>query len=75
MNCFYCKSDMIAGFTTHVAELERCIVIIKHVPCLKCSQCGEIVYTGTTLQKIEKILDKCREAMTEVAIVEYQPAA
>ena len=59
----------------NVAELENCIVIIKHVPCLKCSQCGEVVYTGTTLQKIEQILEKCKAAMTEVAIVEYQPAA
>ncbi|MCI5555184.1 MAG: type II toxin-antitoxin system MqsA family antitoxin [Ruminococcus sp.] len=75
MNCFYCKADMLPDFTTHVAELENCIVIIKHVPCLKCSQCGEVVYTGTTLRKIEEILDKCRAAMTEVAIVDYQPAA
>ena len=42
MNCFYCKGDMVPDFTTHVAELENCIVIIKHVPCLKCSQCGEL---------------------------------
>ena len=75
MHCFYCKGDMVPDFTTHVAELENCIVIIKHVPCLKCSQCGELVYTGTTLQKIEQILDKCKADMTEVAIVEYQPAA
>ena len=65
MNCFYCKGDMVPDFTTHVAELENCIVIIKHVPCLKCSQCGEVVYTGTTLQKIEQILEKCKAAMTE----------
>ncbi len=74
MNCFYCKGDMQPGYTTHVAELKNCIVI-KHVPCLKCTQCGEVVYTGTTLQKIQVILDKCKEAMTEIAIVEYQPAA
>ena len=75
MNCFYCKGDMVPGYTTHVAELENCIVIIKHVPCLKCAQCGEVVYTGTTLQKVEQLLEKCKAAMTEVAIVEYQPAA
>lgn len=75
MNCFYCKGDMQPGYTTHVAELKNCIVIIKHVPCLKCTQCGEVVYTGTTLKKIQVILDKCKEAMTEIAIVEYQPAA
>ncbi len=40
MKCFFCKSDMENGFTTHVAELEKCIVIIKNVPCMKCDQCG-----------------------------------
>lgn len=75
MKCFYCKADMASGFTTHVAELENCIVVIRHVPCLKCTQCGETVYTGTTQQRIEQILEKCKAAMTEVAIVEFHPAA
>ncbi len=59
MKCFFCKSDMESGFTTHVAELEKCIVIIKNVPCMKCGQCGETVYTGDVVRKIEEILEKC----------------
>lgn len=75
MKCFFCKSDMENGVTTHVAELEKCIVIIKNVPCMKCCQCGETVYSGDVVQKIEEILEKCENAMTEVAIVNYKDMA
>lgn len=75
MKCFFCKSDMENGVTTHVAELEKCIVIIKNVPCMKCDQCGETVYSGDVVQKIEEILEKCENAMTEVAIVNYKDMA
>ncbi|MCL1823816.1 MAG: YgiT-type zinc finger protein, partial [Oscillospiraceae bacterium] len=27
---------------THFSELDNCMVIIKNVPCFKCSQCGEV---------------------------------
>lgn len=66
---------METGVTTHVAELEKCIVIIRNVPCMKCSQCGETVYSGDVIQKIEEILNKCENAMTEVAIVNYKDMA
>lgn len=66
---------METGVTTHVAELEKCIVIIRNVPCMKCSQCGETVYSGDVIQKIEEILNKCENTMTEVAIVNYKDMA
>lgn len=75
MKCLFCKADMETGVTTHVAELEKCIVIIRNVPCMKCSQCGETVYSGDVIQKIEEILNKCENAMTEVAIVNYKDMA
>ena len=58
MTCFYCKGDMEEGFTTHVAEFEHGIVIIKNVPCLKCKQCGEVIYSGEIMQQLDQILDK-----------------
>lgn len=51
MKCFFCKSDMENGVTIHVAELDNCIVVIKNVPCMKCGQCGETVYSGGRCSK------------------------
>lgn len=75
MTCFFCKSEMENGFTVHVAELEKCIVIIKNVPCLKCGQCGETFYSGDVAMKIEGILKKCESIITEVAIINYNDNA
>ncbi|MCM1525065.1 MAG: type II toxin-antitoxin system MqsA family antitoxin [Ruminococcus sp.] len=75
MKCFFCKSDMDESVPVHTAELKNCIVIIKNVPCMKCSECGETVYSGETLQRIEEILERCKRAMTEVAIVNYTDTA
>ena len=75
MTCFYCKANLEKGYTTHVTELKNCIVIIKNVPCMKCTQCGEVLLTGTTLMQIEEMLDKCENNMTEVAILNFNNSA
>ena len=68
---FFCKGDMKESTTTHFAELEKCIVIIKNVPCTKCTQCGEVVYSGTVIARLEKIIDELSGILTEIAVVNY----
>lgn len=71
MTCFYCKGDMIESTTTYMEDLGNCIIIIKNVPCNKCSQCGEISYSGTVVRQIENIIEQLRNSLTEVAIVNF----
>lgn len=71
MTCFFCKGTMEEGTTTHFAELEHCMVIIKNVPCAKCKQCGETVYSGEVVERLEKIIEKVESIFTEIAIVNY----
>ncbi len=71
MTCFFCKGNMIEGATTHFAELDNCIVIIKNVPCSKCVQCGETVYSGEVAARIESIIDELSGICTEIAVVNY----
>jgi hypothetical protein len=52
-------------------DLDGHFIIIKNVPCHKCSQCGEVSYTGATVAKIEEILAKLKDVLTEVAIVDF----
>jgi len=59
------------GFTTHVTEFKSCIVIVKNVPCLKCEQCGEVVYSGDVLNQLDQIIDTLGNNMTEIAVVNY----
>ena len=57
--------------TNYIADLDNCIIIIKNVPSLVCTQCGEKYYDNNTMKKIESILDSLENIITEVDVVNY----
>ena len=69
--CFYCKGDMVDDFSNYMVDLDGCFIIVRNVPCHKCSQCGEVSYNGEVVARLEEIVAKLKDALTEVAIVEY----
>lgn len=75
MTCFICKGDVKESTTTYMTEYKGCFIIIKNVPCTKCSQCGEEYLNGVTVKKIETILSKLKGLLTEIAVVDYNTAA
>ncbi len=40
-----CKGNTIQTKHTYIQEFDNCIIIIKNVPALVCSQCGEVYYS------------------------------
>ena len=75
MTCFFCKGTMINDKTTHFSDLGTCIVVIKSVPCYKCTQCGETVYRLDVGEQLEGIINTLKGSLTEVAIVHYPNTA
>lgn len=75
MTCFSCKGNVEKSITTYMTEFNGCYVIIKNVPCTKCTQCGEEYLNGVTLKKIETILSKLKNLLTEIAVVDFNRAA
>ena len=75
MTCFMCKGMLEKSTTTYMTECNGCYIIIKNVPCKKCTQCGEEYLNGATLKKIETITANLKSLLTEVAIVYYTKAA
>lgn len=72
MTCFFCKGDMVESKTNYFVTLESgTMLIIKNVPCHKCTQCGEISYSGTVAATLEQIVNATESAMTEIAVVNY----
>ena len=71
MTCFRCKGDVEQNRKTHAATLENCVIIIKNVPALVCTQCGEVYFTDVVMQKLEDVIDRLENIVKEVAIVEY----
>ena len=76
MQCLLCKADsMSESKSTYFAELENCYVIIENVPCLKCDQCGEVVYSASVMEKIDDILEKVQNVASKIFIMDYTKAA
>ena len=71
MDCIMCKGDMANGSTTDFTDLGDCMVIIKNVPCLKCTQCGETAYVARVVKQLENIINGVKDSLMEVAIINY----
>ena len=75
MRCLSCKAETSLGTTTDVTDLGNCLVIVRNVPCHKCSECNEIIYTGDVLKRLEVIVETAKLAMNEIAVVDYSNLA
>ncbi len=76
MKCLLCKADsMVASTNTYFAQLPNGYVIIENVPCLKCTQCGEVVYSTSVMERIDEILKAAQAVASKIFIMNYTEAA
>ena len=76
MKCLSCKSEtMIDATTTYFANLPNCYLIIENVPCKKCTQCGDEVFSMSVMERIEQIIESVKKIASKVCVLEYQSAA
>ena len=64
-----------ASTTIHTVQLKNCVVVIKNVPCMECEQCGEVVLSADTVEKIERILQTVEKAVAEITVVNFPDCA
>jgi YgiT-type zinc finger domain-containing protein len=70
-----CGARTEKGFTTDVTDLGNCLIIIRNVPCYKCTECNEVTYTADVVKRLEKIVEQAKELMQEISIVDYSKVA
>ena len=75
MMCMECGAKTEKGFTTDVTDLGDCLVIVRNVPCYKCTECNEILYTGDVIRRLEEIVATSKKFMQEISIVDYVKTA
>ena len=73
--CTFCKGTLRDGISTFTVDLGNCIVIIRNVPSQICTQCGETYYSTEVMQQLYNIAQSMQQSMTEIAVVNYRPAA
>lgn len=75
MKCPVCGAAAEKGLTTSVTDLGRCLIIVRNVPCYKCSECNEVIYSADVVQHLEDIIEAAKKLMQEVSIIDYSQAA
>lgn len=75
MKCTNCGGKAIESTTTSVTDLGSCIVIVRNVPCYKCEECNEVIYTLEVTERLEQIIDRAKQIMQGIAVLEYTNAA
>ena len=75
MTCARCGKDAYLSTTAEVMETGYGLVVIKNIPCYKCTECDEIFYTGDVALKIEDIMNALASVSQEITVVDYSKAA
>lgn len=76
MNCLVCKSGtMHKSKGTYFANLAHGYVIIENVPCWKCDQCGEVVFSASVLEKIDVLIERLQKVSSKIFLLDYDTAA
>ena len=72
MKCLKCGADVVKSTTTDVTDLGVCLIIIRNVPCYKCAECAEVIYTGDTVRKLEEIVAQAKRELNDISVIDYE---
>lgn len=75
MKCITCGALAEKGLTTSVTDLGNCLIIVRNVPCYKCAECNEVIYTADVIQHLEAIIESAKKLMQDVSIIDYSKTA
>lgn len=75
MKCIRCGNETYKSTTTEAVELAGGVLVIRNIPCYKCTTCDEILFTGDVVKQLEKIIAEAKRHIQELSVVNYANAA
>ena len=76
MKCIKCGREAFQSRNSEAIELDNgCLLVIRNIPCYKCRECDEIMYTGDVTEQIEQIIASAKTLTQELMVVDYNTAA
>ena len=75
MKCLKCAAEAVKSTTTDVTDLGNCLIIIRNVPCYKCTECNEILYTGDVIRKLDVMIAKAKQTLNEISVIDFAKKA
>lgn len=73
ISCGECGGEAILGERTIPWPIGKNLLLIHHVPCYKCSQCGNIELNSSVVGRLEILLKKYKKLQVNTE-VEYKIA-
>lgn len=67
--CPLCGGNKREGKTTFSADLGASVVIVRNVPAMVCTQCGEAWINPKTAKKLEEVSREARSRGAQVEVV------
>ena len=75
MKCARCGKEAAEGVTTEAVELEAGgLLVVRHIPCYRCGHCGEVMYNGDVVRRMEDLTAQAETMLQEITVVNYARA-
>lgn len=75
MKCMKCGAETVTSTTVDVFDVGESVIVIRNIPCRKCTECAEIIYSGKVVRELEKIVERARQTLSEVAVIDFNKIA
>ncbi|MBI5216882.1 MAG: type II toxin-antitoxin system MqsA family antitoxin [Ignavibacteriae bacterium] len=73
--CPLCGGTKEKGNTTFTVDYTTGVIVVRNVPALVCSQCGEEWIDNNTSTQLEEITRDARTAMKQVEVLDFTAVA
>ena len=70
-----CGATTVNGTTSDVFDVGDSVIVIRNIPCRKCTECAEVIYSGKVIRELEKIVDRAKQTLSEVAVIDFTKVA
>ena len=73
--CPLCGGEKQPGTTTFAVDLKFGVVVVREVPALVCTKCGDAWINDPVAAKLESIVMEARSKHTVVEVTQWQQVA
>ena len=73
--CPMCGGSLGHGTTLFSVDIGAGVVVVRDVPAVICSQCGEAIIEDDIAARLEAIVERAREEHAEIAVIHWPDAA
>jgi YgiT-type zinc finger domain-containing protein len=74
-HCPLCGGDKQLGTTTFAVDLKSGVVVVREVPAMVCTKCGDAWIDDPVAAKLEEMVGEARRKHTMIEVTQWQQVA